>query len=175
VAAATLRPLDGRGAGAVCSRGGSSAEWGRASVRARGCARVDVVASRGGHAGGDTSRAVRDRCLSFLRAQWHRGGTGKLPGSVGDRHGTECRRVPQRHRIREQLRLDLARPSASESLAQQVQHFLSCLARRMLGLHDMSNDRKVGPFFAGDAGDVVEPAVNVLLEDLCPLQRSIRC
>jgi len=41
------RALAGRGAGAVCSRGGNAAAWGRGSVRAGGCGRVDGVARRG--------------------------------------------------------------------------------------------------------------------------------
>jgi hypothetical protein len=39
--------LPSRGAGAVCSRGGNAASWGRGSVRAGGCGRVDRVARRG--------------------------------------------------------------------------------------------------------------------------------
>lgn len=42
-----MRLLAGRGAGAVCSRGGNAVEWGRGSVRAGGCGRVDGVARRG--------------------------------------------------------------------------------------------------------------------------------
>jgi hypothetical protein len=47
IAGAKLRSLAGRGAGAVCSRGGNAAEWGRGSVQAGGCGRVDGVARRG--------------------------------------------------------------------------------------------------------------------------------
>ncbi len=44
--------------------------WGRGSVRAGGCGRVDGVARRvKDRAGG--SRVVRDRCLNFLRARLH--------------------------------------------------------------------------------------------------------
>jgi len=51
----------------VCSRGGNAVAWGRGSVRAGGCGRVDGVARRvKDRAGG--SRVVRDRCLNFLRA-----------------------------------------------------------------------------------------------------------
>jgi hypothetical protein len=62
-----LRSLGVRGVGAVCSRGGNAVAWGRGSVRAGGCGRVDGVARRvKDRAGG--SRVVRDRCLNFLRA-----------------------------------------------------------------------------------------------------------
>jgi len=42
-----MRPLAGRGAGAVCSRGGNAAAWARGSVRAGGCGRLDGVRRRG--------------------------------------------------------------------------------------------------------------------------------
>jgi hypothetical protein len=50
-----------------CSRGGNVVEWGRGSVQAGGCGRVDGVARRGENRAGG-SRVVRDRCLDFLRA-----------------------------------------------------------------------------------------------------------
>jgi integrase len=51
----------------MCSRGGDAAEWGRGSVRAGGCGRVDERAIRVHDLAGG-SRVVRDRCLNFLRA-----------------------------------------------------------------------------------------------------------
>ena len=51
-----------------CARaGGDAAAWGRGSVRAGGCGRVDGVARRRWNRAAG-SRVVRDRCLNFLRA-----------------------------------------------------------------------------------------------------------